>query len=355
MNSSNNPALSLHLQGNSHQDSFLTVSPNKRKKHIALTNSALGLRSNLKKTWLSRSIEDLSIDINKTCTEFRKNQKGKKAAMKKKMKVSFAMDLPPAPPSSTPRNNAAATQIQRIARGRWQQLRFRLIWLQYQLDTNDERTKLSLQRVEERLQQKKDAFRSKLENKAEVVRVKRATQESSVAKESQNIIEFLQKENRKFRLKNDKIAKANRALRSENERLENANVSADEYTSTLTDQVKDIEETYDKLMVVVPMYKASVEKMQDAVERRRMFCLAEHRIRLSYVRCATSTVELMEDGCKDLALVNQVVDLCLSLEGEENAQALPPKLDAFFQAGQADGSDSSDNEEYDEYTVTTMD
>jgi hypothetical protein len=56
-----------------------------------------------------------------------------------------------------------------------------------------------------------------------------------------------------------------------------------------------------------------------------------------------------------LALVDEVVDLCLTLEGNENIEGLPPKLDTFFQVGQADNGDLSDNEEYDEYTITTMD
>lgn len=285
--------MSLHLQGNSIQDSFLTVSPNKRKKHIALTKSGVGLRSSLKKTGLSQSIENLSIDLANVSAKVRGCKKGEKAAIKAKKKISFAMDLRPVPPMSTPENNAAATKIQQIAR-RWsQRLRFRVIWLQHQLDTKDERTKASLERMAERLQQKKDAFRLNLEKKAEAVRVKRARQESSAANASQSISGFLHKDNRQLRLKNGKHAKAIRSLRIENDRLEYLNLSADECTSTLTDQHKSIEETNAKLMIVVPMYKASVEDLEYAVERRRMFCLAEHRIRLLYARCATSAVELM--------------------------------------------------------------
>jgi hypothetical protein len=62
--------------------------------------------------------------------------------MKTKLKkvVKFApVKAKPIPPESNKKNNKAAVQIQKIARGGWQRLMFKITVLQHKLDTSDER------------------------------------------------------------------------------------------------------------------------------------------------------------------------------------------------------------------------
>jgi hypothetical protein len=355
------------LSGESRGDSFLTISPTKKKRALAKinlksnhsTNQSHGkydsLKSNVKissltKPLITSSLDSLSNDIKKA-TKSGKSSK-KQTVSKETKTVKFVSEAVTLTPAKSKKNNKAAIEIQRIARGGFQRLKFRIALLQHKLDTKDELTKASIRRIEEHTQQRKNKFRRQLEQQAKK-ELKRSTQDSTLAKESLEIKEYLRKENMKLRQKNEKIFNAFQALRHDIARLENANVSSGECFFTLNDHTKEIEETNAKLNTIVPMYKASVDKMEEAIELRRQFCLSEHAIKLTYVKAMGKVVEMMEDNCRDPDLVDEIVEYCLNVEGEENTTPLPSKLGKFF-ADERDGSASSD-EEYDEYTVASMD
>ena len=283
--------------------------------------------------------------------EDKKEKKVKAPAVHKKWEFGKPKSF--VPPKYTKRNNHAATQIQRIARGGWQRLHFRIMLLEHKLDTRHERTADALEKVEQRTEQRKEALRSKMEERAKK-QLEKVTAEQKAAQEGQRIIAYLRKENKKLREKNEKIFSAIYALKEQNARLEEANESTDESFSTLNDHAKQIEDTHEKLKVIVPQYKSSVEKLRDAVEVRRQFCLAEHKIKLMYVKCVGTLVEMVEDGCKDTKLVDEVVTYCIDMEAEDNAQTLPAKLEQEETEYGDDDEDVSECDSLDEYTVATL-
>jgi hypothetical protein len=260
-------------------------------------------------------------------------------------RLSFRIALP---------RHSAAISIQRIARGRRHRLLFRIAFLQHKLDTYAERTAASIQRIRDRTQKRKDKLTRQVEKQKQAV-LKRSAQESTIAQESRKICFFLRKENNKLRLKNEKIYMAIQALTDDNARLENANIATDEHFSTLGDQAKHIEEMNTLLLAVVPEYEKGVKDMSEAVDTRQQFCLTEHTIRLTYVQAIVTAAEMMEDRCTDTDLVDEIFEYCLSNEEHEEMATAPspPKLVQLFEE-QRDGSDSSDGAEYDEYTVVTM-
>jgi hypothetical protein len=339
MNMNYNPPSFQHLTGESRFDSFLKKSSPIKKEALAKIN----LKGCLKKPLKTRA-------VNKLASIFEKDK-----VCKQKKAVKFASAEEYLPLRSNKEIEYAAIEIQRIARGGWQRLMFRIALLQHKLDTHGERTAVCIQRIKDRTQQRKDKFTRQIE-KQEQALLKRSAQESILAEESRKICQFLRKENNRLRIKNEKIYKAIQALKHDNARLENANIATDEHFSTLGDQAKHIEEMNVKLKTIVPVYEASVEEMSEAVEMRRQFCLSENKIKLTYVTSIIKAAEMLEDRCKDSDLVDEIFEYCLSNEGEEKAAPPPPKLGQFFEEEEKrDGSDSSDDAEYDEYTVVTMD
>lgn len=257
-------------------------------------------------------------------------------------------------PQINRKNNDAATQIQRISRGGWQRIQYKVLLLQHRLNTRTSRTEASMHRVREKTEKRKLALRQKLEAQAQR-ELEKVTTEEATAQEGQQIIHYLRKENKKLRSKNQKIFAASHALKNNNDRLENANQTTARGFGTLNDHAKQIKETHDKLNNVVPKYKESVDKLREAVEERRQYCLSEHTIKLLYIKLIGRVVEIVEDSCKDAKLVDEIVGYCLEMEGEENRLELPKPL-AEVSKEKDDGSvASSESDNYDEYTVATMD
>lgn len=347
-----------HHNGEIHEDSYLqAISPRKRKKALDKSfvqtfhkttlkkNINNDTTSSLKKPWITSSLDNLSNDIKKA-TENGKSQVNEMKTKPKKV-VKFAIEkAKPIPPESNKKNNKAAVQIQRIARGGWQRLMFKIAVLQHKLDTSDERTNAQLQRIKEHTQKRKDKYRKKLQLEAEA-ELKKTAQQSTLAKESKDIIAYLRRENQKFRVKNEKLHKKIKALSVDSGRLDNVNATTDEHCSSLNDQAKQIEATNAKFQTVVPMYADSVAKTREAVEMRQQFCESEHTIRLLYVKAIGTAMTMMEEGCKDTALVDEIVEYCLDLEGEENILPLPPKVGEFVE-DKLDNNASVSDFDYDE-------
>jgi hypothetical protein len=330
-----NPPSFQHFTG----DSFLHISSAIKEKALAKIN----LKGCMKKPLKTRA-------VNKLASIFEKDKK----ACEQKKSVKFSSVEEYLPLRSNKEIEYAAIEIQRIARGGWQRLMFRIASLQHKLDTHGERTAACIQRIKDRTQQRKDKFTRQIEKQEQAV-LKRSAQESILAEESRRICQFLRKENNKLRIRIEKIYKTIQALKQDNARLENANIATDEHFSTLGDQAKNIEEMNVQLKTIVPEYEAGVEEMSEAVEMRRQFCLSENRIKLTYVTAVIKVAEMVEDRCKDSDLVDEIFEYCLSNEGEQKTAPPPPKLGRQLFEEKRDLFDSSADFEYDEYTVVTMD
>jgi myosin heavy subunit len=280
-----------------------------------------------------------------------KMKKGRKG-VKSHENWDFGKPKAIAPIARNRKNEKAAIVIQKMMRGWWQRLRFKIVLLQHKLNTRKERTDACLDRVKDRFAKQKEIVRTKLEN-AHRRELEKVTKEEVTASEGQQLIAFLRKENKKLREKNTKIHAAICALKVSNERLSEANNKSDKTYSTLADHAKEIKDTHKKLTKVVPKYKESVDILKEAVELRRQYCLSEHKIKLLYTKCMGTVVEIVESACNDKALANEVVGLCLKLEDEDHPTDPPPK------SIKDDYDDitvcSSSDDEYDEYTVASMD
>jgi hypothetical protein len=352
------------LNGESRGDSYLqAISPSKRKKVLdknfvqafhktTLKHIQSNTTSSLKKPWITSSLDSLSDGIKKATENENENCKSSINEMKTKLKkvVKFVpAKVAPIPAENNKKNNKAAIQIQRIARGGWQRIMFRIALLQHKLDTSDERTNVQLQRIKEHTQKRKDKYRKKLELEA-AAEDKKSAQQSTLAKESKDIVAYLRKENQKFRVKNEALHHKIQALKGDSGRLDNVNVTTDEHVASLGDQAKQIEETNAKFKTIVPLYADSVAKTREAVEMRQQFCESEHTIRLLYVRAIGTAMTMMEEGCNDTDLVDELFEYSLELEGEENPLPLPPKLGQFVE-DELDKSSSASDEDYDELVV----
>ena len=253
---------------------------------------------------------------------------------------------------ATPKKTKSAILIQKMMRGWWQRVKFQLVWLQHRLDTRDSRKKASLERVAQKTEKRKAALKEKMEAKAKK-ELEKVTIEQKTAEEGQQIISYLRRENKKLRSKNEKIHQASGVLKHNNDRLESVNKTTEDGFSTLNAHAKTIKETHDKLQVVVPKYKLGIEKLEEAVEERRQYCLAEHTIKLLYVKLLGKVVEMVEDSVNDTKLVDEIVGYCLEVEGEDNRLELPKKLESFLDKPLDNDSDD-DSENYDEFTVATL-
>jgi hypothetical protein len=282
-------------------------SPKKRVKKVKMKMGAVTssieveskLKSTKKKKKKSKDAEDVKAVIKPTST----TQQHKIAAEGKSHRYFRAMS------EATP---AAVVQIQRIARGWYQRLLYRIMWLQNQLDTSDERKRLALQRIEDRLHMHKYTYREKMERKA----IASVTVTSRGTKEVQEMIVYLRKANKRLREKNQKLYDNIQAYKHNNMRLEEANRATDEYFGKLKEHVEQLEVINRKLNVSEKNYKATLENLEDGIAIREHYYLAEHRVKTCYAKAISTIVELADERGNEMG--EEIFQLCLvGLEGYE--------------------------------------
>jgi hypothetical protein len=281
-------------------------SPKKRVKKIKIkkgvSTSSIEVESKLKGT---KKKKKKSKDA-KDAEAFRKpssTQEQKIAAEAERRRYSRAMN------EAAP---AAVVQIQRIARGWYQRLLYRIMWLQNQLDTSDERKRLALQRIEDRLHMHKYTFREKLERKA----IASVTVTSRGTEEVQAMIVYLRKANKRLREKNQKLYNNIQTYKHNNMRLEAANAATDEYFGKLQEHVEQLEVINRKLHVSEKNYKATLENLEDGIAIREHYYLAEHRVKTCYAKAISTIVELADERGNEMG--EEIFQLCLvGLEGYE--------------------------------------
>jgi len=261
-------------------------------------------------------------------------------------------------PANTPANKKAATTIERMVRGWWARLQFKLKLYQYQLAHPAIMKERAMERMRQNIEKKKQYERKKLEAAHKVDLKKQSKVEKKEEKEilqGKELIESLRKENKKLRDKNDKIIAAAKSLKKQNNRLDGVNEQTDGNMDILEKHAKQIQETHKKLSVVEPKYKASADQMTQVVEQHRQYCLAEHQIKLMYVKLIGTVVDMLEERCKQPGLTDEVVSMVLGMEGKDNQKPLPDKVEEVngHESFASDGDDD-DSDNYDEYTVATL-
>jgi chromosome segregation ATPase len=239
-----------------------------------------------------------------------------------------------------------------------QRLRYKIARLEWMLETKDQRTLEAKAKVVEEFEQRKTTLRLKLEQESKK-ETRKQLQIRKTAEESQKVVAYLRRENKRLREKNHEIHLAILDLKAQNERLESANSVTDGTIGTLNDHTKTIEETHAKLMEVVPKYEESVATLNDAVQLRRQYGSTEHKIRLLYVKLMGDIVELLEGSTTEYALAEQAMQSILQLEEEELAKNRPMNPDEFLNASlnasAAFSHSDDDDDDLNDYKVHTMD
>jgi hypothetical protein len=198
----------------------------------------------------------------------------------------------------------------------------------------------------------------------------KVTDAEKCAYESQRIIQFLRKQNKKLREKNQKIYEASVNLKEENDRLEGVNWHTGDTVSQLSAYAKHIKETHDKLVNVIPKYQDSIFELQEGVDLRNQYCALEHKTKLLYLKCAGCVINKVEDCCGDADVVDEIVGYALQMDANDNPHELPGSNSRSSDYNNSDGSlsmskvgfehlpgdsdDDDDSENYDEYAVASL-
>jgi hypothetical protein len=248
-------------------------------------------------------------------------------------------------PEDNKTTNHAATQIQRIVRGRCARTNYRIMFLEHKLATMEKAKEQELQAIRQNFEEKKLSIRRKA-TKKEAKTIKKSLVVGEVASESTKIIQYLRAENKKLRAKNEKIAAAIQELKVQNARLESATEFTDENQHILGSHFAKIKETNDALNAVIPKYEANIAKFKEELDTRNQYCQSEHRMKLMYVKLVGTLAEMVENHSKDQELIEEVVTMCLELEGETSESS--KYGDLFGDKEQAD-------EEYEEVSVEEED
>ena len=132
--------------------------------------------------------------------------------------------------------------------------------------------------------------------------------------ESEKIVGYLRKENKKVRDKADKMKEDLQDLKESNNRLIEANASAGASLDSLEKQKKNIASHNDKLAENLKKYKKQNDQLKADLENRNAYYAAETKIRREYEQAMEKIIELMEENCDDADLLEQLVNAQLQCE-----------------------------------------
>jgi hypothetical protein len=198
------------------------------------------------------------------------------------------------PPENNTKNNAAAVHIQRITRGGWQRLKFCIALLQNKLDAREQLTAAAIAKVREHLQQRKEKYLKRMKAKAKA-EDKVAFQSAAVA-EANQVIGFLQQDSMMLRKQNEELCQAINELKLENERIECANEDIRAHCSQLKVHVKNLKDTNDMLLDVIPQYKESINYLQNAIELHQQHNFSEHLLKVNYMKCEGAIAQEVDES-----------------------------------------------------------
>jgi hypothetical protein len=265
------------------------------------------------------------------------------------------------------KNQAAATTIQRLVRGHCVRTKLYIQRLERKLARIRRRTRAELQAIEESKKQMMLQMRQQMiQQETRTFKTHMACAET--ASHGVRVIQHLRHENKNLRNKNDKIARAIAELRHQNERLEKAATMTVSNESLLTNHYNDhIQSTHRALEIVVPQYQKKLKAMTEAVDIRHQYWTTERKMKILYGQLVGALVEMVEDQCDDQDLVDSVVAMCVELkealpkaaaeEEEESKQqdeeemVLQESNDEYYEDDDESDDEESDSNDYDEYDI----
>ena len=132
--------------------------------------------------------------------------------------------------------------------------------------------------------------------------------------ESDKIISYLRKENKKVRDQSDKMKEDLQELKEQNNRLIEANASAGASLDSLEKQKKNIATHNSKLDENLKKWKSQNSQLKADLENRTAYYKAETRIRGEYEKAMEKIIEIMEAKCDDAKLIEDVSNAQMQCE-----------------------------------------
>lgn len=223
------------------------------------------------------------------------------------------------------KKNDAIVMIQKMMRGWFQRLKFRILYLQNQLDTGKERTRKSMKIIKEDFSKEKIAFKKKMKKDAEKD-TKKSKALAQANKECHMIIDHLRKENKKIREKTAKLREEMQYIKLHSGRVAGATDRADACVDVINDHALKFNKTQKNLQSVIPKYKEAVQTLTEAVEERQQLYMSEHTIKVNYLKTMKNILEEMTERSKQQSLVEEIMDEFVLLEEIENSIQVPTKV-----------------------------
>ncbi|GAX23058.1 hypothetical protein FisN_15Hh042 [Fistulifera solaris] len=223
------------------------------------------------------------------------------------------VELPPV--SSTTIH--AAILIQRMMRGWWRRLNFRVQLLTYRLENRERLTSEALERVWTDTEAKKNKFYDILKGKMDRRQDREIEKKVTCRSQGQQIIEYLRKDNKKIREDTDRIKRKFKEQKEKNLGLIAASEQIAQNMEVLQVHTKRFQETHNQLARIEPVYQDKVATLEDSYAQAKAYCDTEHICKLKYLNAMEKIVTMVQDRCTNRKLVDKVVDLMLSIDVDE--------------------------------------
>ena len=255
--------------------------------------------------------------------------------------------------------NKAATALQKMVRGKCARTNYYIRKLELRVAAMNEQRIKDVAAIQADMEKQKILVRRKVTQKqASLLKVQLDTKKT--ATQGSELINYLRKENKKLRQKNEKIAASIQALRLHNEQLESLTSATGENQNLLGTHYDKIQETNTLLLSVVPQYESKLSELREALEVRQQYCDVENHMKVLYMKSIGTITEMMEQDSNDPELIQEIMQFCADLPSE----ILPPStpLDTTVSAdehqedhlpAETDNQEnmSADPTEYDEVSV----
>jgi myosin V len=124
--------------------------------------------------------------------------------------------------------------------------------------------------------------------------------------ESEKIVTYLKKENKKIRDQTEKMNEDLEEMKEQNKRLIEANSSAGASLDSIEKQKKNLAQHNDKLEANLKKWKTQNKQLQSDLENRDAYFNAETKIRQEYEAAMEKIIELLEERCDDTNLLEAV-------------------------------------------------
>jgi IQ calmodulin-binding motif len=203
----------------------------------------------------------------------------------------------------------AATLIQKIFRGFATRLRSKVYQLEYQLH--------QIQQCHARelldIQQKKEGEITSINEVIGQEHLKYMEEKQKLQNtidDANRIIQYLRKENKKVRDKNETLRVAIDQLIEENDMLERQADEYKEFAANL-DQMKTLNDENAALISIVEQFEQRKQQFDDAIEKRDEFIMLENKMGRLYLHQIQQMVALIEETCIDPYLVAYIEELCI--------------------------------------------